>query len=123
MFVSGQQANVKDRHTMPTAHNATHTQVTFGLKPQLSALAALDAASAASSGRAAINSPAVLTCGQPAGSHPAGASQSGALCPTGPLVDVRIAAWIRDPSRSDVRTILTSCPDIDAGLDIGPCYK
>ena len=80
-----------------------NVQVTFNLKPQLSALAAVDAASAAASSRTAINSPAVLTCGEPAGSHPAGASQCGALCPAGPLIDVRIAAWIRDPSRSDVR--------------------
>ena len=50
-----------------------------------------------------VNSPAVLTCGEPAGSHPAGASQRGPLCPAGRLVDVRVAAWIWNPSRSGVR--------------------
>jgi len=49
-----------------------------------------------------VNSPAVLTCGEAAGSHPAGASQRGRLCPAGRLVDVRVAAWIWNPSRSGV---------------------
>ena len=49
-----------------------------------------------------VNSPAVLTCGEAAGLHPAAASQRGRLCPAGRLVDVRVAAWIWNPSRSGV---------------------
>ena len=77
-------------------------QVTFRLKPQLSALAALDAVASPSRPLEVLNSPAVLTCGEPASSHPAGASQRGPLCPVGRLVDVRVAAWLWNPSRSGV---------------------
>lgn len=55
----------------------------------------------------AFNAPLVLTCGE----H-AGGGSGDTLCsvfPADPLIDVRIAAWVLDPTCPEVRSCANVC--------------